>query len=89
MITYRLTLQKDNNFFYWINIKVFADDKLNVAKIMISVRDVIENILGQGENVGYKDFLLFLHCFQNVLSSWSLKLQIVWQRVNVFLVQLL
>ena len=29
------------------------------AKIMISVFDSVENIVGKGENAGYQDFLLF------------------------------
>ena len=31
------------------NFKVFADDKLNVTKIIISVFDRVENIVGKGE----------------------------------------
>ena len=34
-------------------LRVFADDKINVAQIMISVFDRIENIVGKGENVGF------------------------------------
>ena len=39
--------------------KAFADDKLNVAKILIYVFDRVENIMGKGENAGYQHFLLF------------------------------
>ena len=62
----------------WSTLKAFADDKLKVAKIMISVLDSIENIVGKGENAGYQHFLLFLQCFQKASFSWSLKLGIVW-----------
>ena len=40
-------------------LQAFADDKFNVAKLMISLFDRIENIAGKGENAGYKHFLLF------------------------------
>ena len=43
--------------------KVFADDKLNVAQMMISVFDKVKNIVGKGENAGYQHFLLFQQYF--------------------------
>ena len=33
--------------------------------MMISVFDMVENIVGKGENAGYQHFLLFTQCFQN------------------------
>ena len=33
-----------------IKLKVFADDKQNVAHTMISIFDRVENIVGKGEN---------------------------------------
>ena len=47
-------------------IEAFADDKIDVAKIMISVYDRVEKIVGKGENAGNKHFLLFPQCFQKV-----------------------
>ena len=47
----------------WTKFKAFADDKLIVAKIMISVFDRVENNVGKGENAGNQHFLLFPHCF--------------------------
>ena len=44
-------------------LKAFADDKMNVAKMMFHVFDRAENIVGKGENSGYQHFLLFPHCF--------------------------
>ena len=41
-------------------LKAFADDKLNVAKMTISLLDTVENTVGKGENAGYQHFLLFL-----------------------------
>ena len=45
--------------------KAFADNiLLRVAKILISVYDRVENIVGNGENAGYQLFLFFPQCFQ-------------------------
>ena len=35
-------------------LKVFADDKSNVTKMIISVFDRVENIVGKGKNCSYK-----------------------------------
>ena len=50
--------------FYIVKLKAFADDKINVAQMMISVIDRVENIVGKGENAGCQHFLLFPQCFQ-------------------------
>ena len=47
----------------WTKLKACADDKQDVAKIMISVYDRVENIVGKGENAGDQHFLLFPQCF--------------------------
>ena len=51
-----------------IKLKAFADDKINVAQMMIPVFDRVENIVGKGEHAVYQHFLLFPQCFQRVLS---------------------
>ena len=65
-----------NDVLDWHKFKAFADDKLNVAKIMNSVFDRIENIVGKGENAGYQHFLLFPQCFEKdfflrVVKCWD------------------
>ena len=45
---------------------------------------MVENIVGKGENAGYQHFLLLPQCFQRVSFSGSLKVGIVWYRVNPF-----
>ena len=55
------------------NLKAIADDKTNVAQMMVSVFDSIENIVGKGENAGYQHFLLFPKCFQKSSFLGSLK----------------
>ena len=64
-------------------LKAFADDKMNIAQMMIFVFDRVENIVGRGENAGYQHFLLFPKCFQkDPFFFWggggSLKVGIVW-----------
>ena len=53
-----------------LKFKAFADNKLNVARKMISVYDMIENMVGKKEkNAGYQHFLLLPQCFQKAASS--------------------
>ena len=47
----------------WMKLKAFADVKLIVAKMMISLLYRVENIVGKGENDGYQHFFLFPQCF--------------------------
>ena len=42
----------NNKILDMTKLKAFADDKINVAQIMVSVFDRIENIVGKGENSG-------------------------------------
>ena len=49
----------NNKIFNWFKLKAFADDNLNVTKMMIPLDDRVENIVGKEENAGYKHFLLF------------------------------
>ena len=67
----------------WFKLKAFADDKMNVAQMMISVLDWVENIVGKEENAGSQQFLFFPQCFENPYSSRSLKVGTVWYRVNL------
>ena len=63
-------------------LKAFADNNLNLdhkLKFELGrVENIVENIVGKGENAGYQHFLLFPLCFQNASSSGSLKVGIVW-----------
>ena len=58
-------------------MKAFADNKSNVAKMMIYVFDKVENIVGKGEKAGHQPFLLFSQCFQKASLSGLLKLRTV------------
>ena len=59
-------------------MKAFADDKLNVTKVIISLFGRVENTVGKGENAGYQHFLLFPQCFPKPSSLGLLKVGIVW-----------
>ena len=65
----------------WPKLKAFADNKFNVAKIVIFLLDRFENIGGKGEDAGYQLFLIFLQVFQNAVSSssGSIKVWIMWE----------
>ena len=47
----------------------FADNKSDVAEMIISFSEQVENIVGKGENAGNQHILLFPQCFQKVLSQ--------------------
>ena len=40
-------------------LEAFADNKLKVGKMMVSLFDRVENTVRKGENAGYQHFLLF------------------------------
>ena len=42
----------NNKILDWSKSKAFADNKTNIAKMIISLSDRVENILGKGENAG-------------------------------------
>ena len=57
-------------------LESLADNKLNIAKMMISPFDRVENTVGKGENAGYQHFLPFPRCFPKP-SLGSLKVGLV------------
>ena len=63
-------------------LKAFAEDKLNIDKITISLADGVENTEDKGENAEYQHFLLFAQCLPKPSSLGSLKVGIMWKRVN-------
>ena len=50
--------------------------ELNVATLMISLLDRVENSVGKEENAGYQHFLLFLQCFPKPSSFGLFKVPI-------------
>ena len=49
-------------------LKAFADDKLNATKMLISVFDRVENIVGKGEISCTSSFSLSHNVFKRLLS---------------------
>ena len=56
------------------NLQTLTDNKFEVAKVMVSVYEREENIVGKGENPGDQYFLFFSQSFQkpsqSVLKFW-------------------
>ena len=59
------------------NLKALADDKINVTENLKFVMGRVENMEGNGENIGYQCFLLFQQCIQKASFSRSLKVGIM------------
>ena len=66
-------------------LKAFADDKLNVARMMIFLLDGVENTVGKGENAGYQ--LKVGIVFSKASLFRAIKTCIVWERVKPFSTQ--
>ena len=62
--------------------KASVEDKFGVAEIMGFVLEMVENIVGKGENAGYQHFLHFPTMFSKGFLPLSLEVWIVWLRVN-------
>ena len=58
------------------SLKAFADDKLNVTKMMISVFDRVENIVGKGEIACTSNFSFSHNFFKRLLSQTSQKVSL-------------
>ena len=62
-----------DKFLAWSKLKAFADDKLNVVKMTISLFERSENNVGEGENASYQHFLIVLQFFQKPSSLGVVK----------------
>ena len=72
-----LNLLPKNKIFDVTKLKAFADEKLNVAKMTISLFYRVRNTVEKGENADYQHFLLFPQCFLKPSSLGSLNVRIV------------
>ena len=63
------------------NLKAFADDKLNVTTITVSVFDNVENIVEKGEIACTSNFSFFPQCFQKTSFREASKGVIEWEWV--------
>ena len=71
------------NFDVVTKLKAFADNKFDVAKMLIFLFDRVGNIVGKGENADYQRFLLFLQCFTKSSSSGCPKLGLCGKELNM------
>ena len=65
-----LTRCQNKKIFDVTKLKASADEI--VAKIMMSLFDLVENTVGKRENAGYHSFILFPQCFPKPSSMVSL-----------------
>ena len=72
----------DDKISNWSKLKVFANDNLIVVKMIIYVLDREKTIVGKRNNAGYQHIPLFPQCFQKHPYPMSLKVGIVWVRIN-------
>ena len=63
-------------------MKAFADDKLNVTKMIISVFDRVENIVGKGEIACKSNFSIFHNVFKKASFPDPSKGVILWEWVK-------
>ena len=82
-----LTLYQRAVFLEGAKFNAFANSRLNVNKMKISVLDMVENIAGKEENADYQQTLLFPQCFQKSSLPGLLKVNTVSYRVNLTLYQ--
>ena len=54
----------NEKFLDWSILRAFADNKMAVTEKIKFVLEILENIVGKGENAGYQHFLLFPQYFQ-------------------------
>ena len=52
-----------NNILDLSKLKTFADNKIDVVEMMISLLDRVENTVGKEEKAGYQHFPIFPQCF--------------------------
>ena len=67
-------------------LKAFADDKSNVTKMIISVFDRVENIVGKGEIACTSNFSFSHNVFKRLLSQARQKVSLCGNGLYSFLV---
>ena len=54
---------------FWTKLKAFTDDKFDVTKMIISVFDTVEIIVGKGEIICTSNFPFSYNAFKRLLSQ--------------------
>ena len=66
-------------------LKAFADDKLNITKMIISVFDRVENIVGRGEIACTSSFSFSHNVFKRLLTQRRQKVSLCGNGLNIYL----
>ena len=72
-----------NNILDQTKLKAFADDKLNITKMIISVFDREENIVGKGEIACTSNFSFSYNVFKRLLSQTRQKESMCGNGLNI------
>ena len=65
-------------------LKAFAEDKLNVTKMIVSAIDRVENIVGKGEIACTSSFSFSQNVFKRLLSQMLQKVSLCGNRLKEF-----
>ena len=71
----------DDKILTLIKLKAFADDKFDIAELMTSVFDRVENTVGNRRKCWFSPFPTM---FQKTSFSGLRRTEVVWERVNSF-----
>ena len=72
----------DDKILDWSKSKAFADDKSNETKMIISVFDRVENIVGKEKLLVTSNFSLSDSVFKRLVSQGRQKVFLVWEWVK-------
>ena len=74
----------DNKILDRSKFTAFADNKIDVSQKFEFVLEMVENIVGKGENASYQYFLLFHNVFKRHLIQGHLESGLCGKDLNVF-----
>ena len=78
----RFNSLQNNKILHQSKLKTFADDKLNVTQMIITVFDRVENIVGKGEVVCTSKFSFSNYVFKRLLSQTRQKVSLCGNGLN-------
>ena len=77
LFSFQLVFNQTTRFWTGPNSNHLQITKINVIEKLKFVLGMVENIMGKGENAGYRHFLVLPQLFQKACFSSSLKVGIV------------
>ena len=84
-MAFKLTHYQMDNILDQTKLKAFADNKLNVTKMIISVFDTVENIVGKGEIACTSNFSFSHNVFKRLLFQMRQRVSLSGNGLNTFL----